>query len=314
MRSDPLIYTVVVEDAYSAWENYTQSISLSVFCTHFIYSSPIAKYCPTEGEWEQTWDKDSVSLTCSFGLGHRVRTCNGTEWLEEQSDCNAVLVFLSTSLAGVLIVLVLFIVLCIRCRRRRQSKEDKEEGIEIPPLPANPKPATALSQTPEEAPSTSVETSSTPEAAVNGVNALEGAEGTEGAEVPARQAWMVDDDLSSMGQSDDDAASSSATPATSSVPSAAMPATTSAVPSAAPSGGMQGLALGGFGLMTGTAATVEYALPPPLPQKRFLFYLCSCRAVQAFCRSPLFVNFFKIILNCPCILGAGGILLSGVNS
>lgn len=180
MRSDPLIYTVVVEDAYSAWENYTQSISLSVFCTHFIYSSPIAKYCPTEGEWEQTWDKDSVSLTCSFGLGHRIRTCNGTEWMEEQSDCNAVLVFLSTSLAGILIVLVLFIVLCIRCRHRRQSKEDKEEGIEIPPLPANPKPATALSQTPEEAPSTSVETSSTPEAAVNGVNALEGAEGTEG--------------------------------------------------------------------------------------------------------------------------------------
>lgn len=103
VRSDPLIYTVVVEDAYSAWENYTQSISLSVFCTHFIYSSPIAKYCPTEGEWEQTWDKDSVSLTCSFGLGHRIRTCNGTEWMEEQSDCNAVLVFLSTSLAGVLI-------------------------------------------------------------------------------------------------------------------------------------------------------------------------------------------------------------------
>jgi len=51
-----------------------------------------------------------------------------------------------------------------------------------------------------------------------------------------------------------------------------------------------------------------------LPQKCFLFYLCSCRAVQAFCRPPLFVNFFKIILNCPCILGAGGILLSGVNS
>ena len=177
--------------------------------------------------------------------------------MEERSDCDAVLLFLYCSILCAAILLLFFIILCICCCKKKKT-EVKEEGIEVPPLPVKPV------QDQER-------------------NASESEEADVSNPFHRDEEWTMSDDASSIGKSeqDDSESTGALNPFSQEVSPgltlARAPETVEASPEPRqdveadveerPTPLMPSLSLAGFGAMTGTSATVEYPLPPPLPAK-----------------------------------------------
>lgn len=177
--------------------------------------------------------------------------------MEERSDCDAVLLFLYCCIICAAILLFFFIILCVCCCKKKKT-EVKEEGIEVPPLPVKPV------QDQER-------------------NASESEEADMSNPFHRDEEWAMSDDASSIGKSEQDESGSTGAlnPFSQEVNPgltlARAPETVEVSPELKqgvavdveeqPTPLMPSLSLTGFGAMTGTSATVEYPLPPPLPAK-----------------------------------------------
>ena len=177
--------------------------------------------------------------------------------MEERSDCDAVLLFLYCCIICAAILLLFFIILCVCCCKKKKT-EVKEEGIEVPPLPVKPV------QDQER-------------------NASESEEADVSNPFHRDEEWAMSDDASSIGKSEQDESGSTGAlnPFSQEVNPgltlARAPETVEVSPEPKqdvavdveerPTPLMPSLSLAGFGAMTGTSATVEYPLPPPLPAK-----------------------------------------------
>ena len=174
--------------------------------------------------------------------------------MEERSDCDAVLLFLYCCIICVAILLLFFIILCICCCKKKKT-EVKEEGIEVPPLPVKP-----------------VQDQERNASELDMSNPFH-----------RDEEWAMSDDASSIGKSEQDESGSTGAlnPFSQEVNPgltlARAPETVEESPEPRqdvtadveerPTPLMPSLSLAGFGAMTGTSATVEYPLPPPLPAK-----------------------------------------------